>query len=657
MSKKSDSQIKRDQELIDDAWLGIDRTSDEVFNPLENVPENEFENPSAYILWLLSNPEYFSLFCKNVLNITLHPIQIIVLRELWNKKFPMLLGSRAFGKSFLLALYCILRMVFIPGRKIVMTGAGFRQSKLIFAYMEKIWDSSPILRDLAGPNSGYSHGTDAYEFKIGESTAYALPVGDGTRIRGYRAHDILIDEFAVGNPEILEHVIFGFAAVNAAPIENVKRLASLEKARSLGYEIEDEGDTYTANQIVLSGTAYYEFNHSYRYFCKYRNIINSRGDKKKLMECGADPDRTDWLDYSIIRIPYYLMPKGFMAEDIIIRSKNNMHISLFLMEFCAVFTNDTTGFFKRTLLEKCVSNFNVSLYGDRTKEYILGVDPASELDNFSLVFIEIDGNIRKIINCWTTTKQSYKEELKSGRAKENDFYDYVCRKILDLYYESGFKFIGIAMDSQGGGHEIAARLHNEKILKDGELPLWLVEDPDKPTEDDLKQGNHIIELINFADAKWTGDANHGLRSDFETRSILFPKFDGLIFAEADLSSDNDGDKIEEVILEIEEMKNELSSIVMTQTSTGRDRWDTPDQKIAGAKKGRMRKDRYSALLMANYLAKKLKNKKPDIAEYSCEGGIAKKFKAEELTNQDSFLCTKVESSKKAKQLNDLYRYL
>ena len=47
---------------------------------------------------------------------------------------------------------------------------------------------------------------------------------------------------------------------------------------------------------------------------------------------------------------------------------------------------------------------------------------------------------------------------------------------------------------------------------------------------------------------------------------------------------------------------------MTQTSTGsggRDRWDTPEVKLQNGKKGRLRKDRYSALVIANMLARQM----------------------------------------------------
>ena len=68
------------------------------------------------------------------------------------------------------------------------------------------------------------------------------------------------------------------------------------------------------------------------------------------------------------------------------------------------------------------------------------------------------------------------------------------------------------------------------------------------------------------------------------------------------------DSTSDCILEIEELKNELTTIIMTQTSTGsggRDRWDTPEVKLPNGKKGKLRKDRYSALVIANMIARQL----------------------------------------------------
>lgn len=179
-----------------------------------------------------------------------------------------------------------------------------------------------------------------------------------------------------------------------------------------------------------------------------------------------------------------------------------------------------------------------------------------------------------------------------------------------------FPPVKIGLDAQGGGIAIEEALHDPSKLEDGEILIWpTIEEKEKPTDD--QAGLHILELIQFARADWTSQANHGLRKDLEDKLLLFPRFDQVSLA---LALDKEGkdilttdfnniyDSESECILEIEELKNELTTIVMTQTSTGsgaRDRWDTPDVKLPNGKKGKLRKDRYSALVIANMLARQI----------------------------------------------------
>jgi hypothetical protein len=84
-----------------------------------------------------------------------------------------------------------------------------------------------------------------------------------------------------------------------------------------------------------------------------------------------------------------------------------------------------------------------------------------------------------------------------------------------------------------------------------------------------------------------------------------------------------GDTVEDVMYEIMETQNELTTIEHTQTpGTNRDHWDTPEIKKAGGRKGRMRKDRYSALLLANMAARQLLYA-PTPTKYAARGGFAK----------------------------------
>jgi hypothetical protein len=626
---------------IEEAWLGLDTVEADIFNPMSILKPSD-EDFHLKLSWLMSRPEYFPFLCNHILNIQLLPSQSLILHELWNRKFPMLVGSRGLGKSFQLSLYSILRAMLLPKRKIVIVGAAFRQSKVLFEYMETIWRNSPMLRDMCDSNSGPTRDTDRCTMRINESVITCLPLGDGQKIRGQRANDIIADEFASIPRDIFENVVAGFAAVSADPVQNVKRLAAQKKAQELGIEIlaEEVSTEQRDNQIILSGTAYYDFNHFATYWKKWKAIIKSRGNRSKLKEIfsGDDaPENFDWTQYSIIRMPYELLPAGFMDADQVARSKATVHTGIYQMEYGACFTRDSQGFFKRSLIESCVVgnkdniindsdgnpiSFEASLMGNSNKKYIFGVDPASEVDNFSIVIIEINPNHRRIVHCWTTTRSEHKEKVKKGYSTEADFYSYCARKIRDLMVL--FPCVHIAMDAQGGGVAVMESLHDNDKIKEGELPIWPTIDDDKPKDTDGERGLHILEMCQFARYDWLAEANHGLRKDLEDKVLLFPLFDSISLG---LSNSEDGlknrmfDTLEECVLDIEELKDELSMIQMTQTASGRDRWDTPEVIVGTGKKSKMRKDRYSALLMANMAARVL-HRTPTQEVYNFYGGFA-----------------------------------
>jgi hypothetical protein len=621
------------KKIFDNAWLGLGDLSvlNIPNNPMIRRTEKEIENPDLHLIRLLRDPKYFGATCKLLFNIELHPMQVVILQEFWNRPFPMYIASRGWGKSFLLALYSVLRCIFHPGTKIVIVGAAFRQSKIIFEYMENMWRTSPILRSIfTGSDDGPRRDVDRCTIRLGDSWTIAVPMGDGSKIRGLRAHIIIADEFASISPDIYETVVAGFAAVSASPIQNVKEEARKQAMKDAGVWNNDlEILSYKmGNQAIISGTADYAFKHFASYWRRYKAIIESGGDNRKLGEIfnGEVPDNFNWQDYSIIRIPYELIPKGFMDDKQVARAKATIHTGIYNMEYAACFTADSDGFFKRSLIESCVVSdtkpilldskpilFDATVTGNANHHYVYGIDPASERDNFSIVILEVHKDHCRVVYCWTTNRNNFKERQKTGLIKDHDFYSYCARKIRDLM--KSFPPLRIGLDAQGGGVSIEEALHDPNRLQEGESLIWPVIDYDKSKDTDDQPGQHILELIQFVRADWTGQANHGLRKDLEDKALLFPRFDQLTLG---LALDKEGkdimntdlsplyDSLSECILEIEELKNELTTIVMTQTSTGsggRDRWDTPEVKLQNGKKGRLRKDRYSALVIANMIAR------------------------------------------------------
>ncbi len=997
--KRFDKKIKNHDDvgkILSDAYLNCHIDSTKFYNPLINVPKNT--NMDIYILWLMSQPSYFYFLAKEILGVTLHPFQCVILKEIWDHKFPMIVASRGSSKTYLLAVYAWLRLLLLPGRKIVLTSASFRQSKLIFEYMERMWYGSSVLRDIgqSALGQGPKHSPDRYYMNVNDGTLNAIPSGDGclspytlvtysdrfsyinedtnkivfkrnrlvwgnckfinsdevyingykltkkiitqrgyeiegtynhkikildndnniiwkrfdqivigdktlidkterwhsgqidltknecyslglmigdgswtskyilryatedkelinsliigtnlpfkstsdkyhwncyginhhqqwitkfgitdlcytknkcipnkllsaekdkmaalisgifdtdghvgndtskggistqisltntskelihqihyillhygivsrvscrdrnikwnriyeliisginvkkfseqigfrlkrkqdilnfginnkqrwvtqekylnndtniiidtivkiensqcntydihvpevheycangffshnSTIRGLRANDIISDERQSISQEVFETVISGFASVVSNPIEGIKYKAKLKLAEKFGINLKDEtnaGDK--PNQIILSGTADYDFTHFAADWKKWKKIIESKGNKEKLkllFPDGIVPEDFDWKDYSIIRIPFELIPPGFMDNTMIARAKATVHSGVYLGEYGSVFSKDSKGFFKRTIIEKCVCSndksividnqeifFKPMLTGVSGKKYVMAIDPASESDNFAIIVVEANPSHRKVVYVWVTNRQEHQQRKTSGSNVQDDFYDFCCTKIRGLMHR--FNIARILIDAQGGGITIVERLGSRDAIKPNEIRVLPIINYDDQKSTDNEDGLHIIEAVQFSNAQWVSEANHTLRHDLEKQILLFPFFDMVDIANIeveDIHGNRIYDTIEDCYLEIEELKTELTTIVMTRTQFGRDRWDVPTVKDIHNKKGKLRKDRYSSLLMANYAAKLLV--KPDdigMNQYISTGGFASK---------------------------------
>jgi len=529
----------------------------------------------------------------------LAPFQSVVLRMLWDKTFPILLMTRGGGKTFMLAVYSLLRAIMVPGSKVVIVAASFRQSKLVFDYIEQIYNYSPVVQaavtKIARPN-------DSREMYIGTSSIRALPLGNGEKIRGVRATDIVCDEYASIPEEIFQVVVRGFAAVAADPIEQARQIHLENQLIKEGKIKESDRKKLQSNKIIYAGTAHYQFNHYYRLYSIHKAIIDSKfiGSADTINESFSSDDEDgyklegdlDYRDYGIIQLPYTGLPEGFMDDKQIIQARATMPRALFSMEYECMFPTDSDGFFKRVLINQATPGlddkekaFSVEIVGDPNYEYVMGVDPARKTDNFSISILKLmkDGKGYKNVYCYSMNNKNWVTSV---------------RKIRELLEK--FNIVRIAVDSGGGGLTVEDLLQNAEILKKGEKPIWRYDDEEQMKFD----GRHILDMVNFTPS-WIGAANYGLAADIEHKRILFPyraTSDIDIVEETDnLKSDN----IFEPWDEIEEQTNELCKIVMTFTKTGIQHFDLPQipttqqTKITIAQ----RKDRYSALLLSSYAAK------------------------------------------------------
>src|SRR6266496_5583945 len=104
---------KKRKEFIDNFWLNLgDTTTIRTQNPLRIQTDWQKENPLLSIVDFMRQPENFAFTCQHVFNIKILPFQQIILEQLWKKAFPMLIMTRGGSKTFLLALYSLLKALF-----------------------------------------------------------------------------------------------------------------------------------------------------------------------------------------------------------------------------------------------------------------------------------------------------------------------------------------------------------------------------------------------------------------------------------------------------------------------------------------------------------------------------------------------------------------
>ncbi len=660
--------VKYNDKDGEDEWLNLDHeniiSTEFKNNPLLLRDKFFDENIGSREISLFKNPEYIAETTYLITGYVLPPFQMVIQYNLWTHAFPMLIVSRGGSKTFSLALYSILKALLNPGYRVVLAGAAFRQSKLLFNNILEIWNKAPVLQSMCDRNSGPIKAPEQWTFRINDSTIIAIPIGpNGDKVRGLRANTVIVDEFAAHQPQIVEEVLAGFGAVRSNPIVKLRQAARYKKLKKLGHDTEllKSLSQELGNQFIVAGTAEYYYNHFYDYWKRYCAIINTKGNKDELSKLGIDANEDlDYTDYCVIRIPYSYIPEGFMDDKSIARSRTQMPRSLYLKEYEAIFVEDSDGFFKRSIIENCTAKeeninkpdwvewcdnpFDAVIRGSLDKKYVMGIDPAQQNDNLAIVICELYDDHSRIVYSWITNIKDFEDRRKSGLTKEDGYYAFCARKIRDLMKVFPLQLIGI--DTQGGGYALMEAL--EAVNTKGDSPLYPIIErgnkaKQKPT--DRLSGLHIVEPIQFANYAWLKDSNYGLLYDMEQKKILFPRYDCLT---AELSIIEDKirvdsykketgnaliivDSLEDSSEEIRELKNELSSITHARTSDSvgaREKWTVPEIKIDAHTKGSGKKDRYSALLISSYLARKLRAEGVYNIEYNISGGLVQNIKPE-----------------------------
>jgi len=494
--------------------------------------------------------EYPEIAAKDLLNVTLSDVQKVVLRSMWFKSYVMAIMCRGSGKTFINAVFACLKCLLYPGHRVGLLAPTFRQSKFVFDECNRLWQRSPILQSATIRKPTHQSDNCYIQFKavagkVG-SLIQAVPLGDGSKIRGSRFFSIICDEFPHIPEDIFNMVIRPMAATVADPMENVERLARQKELLAKGLISEEELiASQVANQIIITSSGYFTFNHMYKLYCVYRDEMNNGNEK-----------------YAVFRVPHKLLPEGFLDKDNIESAKREMSSLEFQMEYEAAFIPDTDGFYKASLLDSCKSReFTTQVVGHPEKSYILGIDPARTEDSFAICVAEL-GRPAKIVHALELQKQPFPRMC--------DLIERLC---------DNFNVTKIYIDSQGGGHAIKDILaENNNDHREG--PIL---DPEDEVHQ-LKSGRFILQLCNFG-TDFIEQSNLFCLRLLEHRDILFP---AVPMAEESSMAQAESWEV------VNTMLQQMQTITTTETTTGKIHFDVPK----GGGHGKEKKDLYTAFMLA-----------------------------------------------------------
>jgi hypothetical protein len=458
--------------------------------------------------------------------------------------------------TFMLGVLATLSCMLKPGYRVGLIAPVFRQSKMIFAEVEKLYVQSSILREAIEKRPTRGSDTCYLRFKsvAGMTPSYieSLPLGDGNKIRGSRFYLILVDELAQVPDQTLDMVVRPMAATSLAPMERVRRLEQQTRLIDLGLAAKGDFEEETVNKMVMTSSGYYKFNHMWRRMKDHWSQI----EMAKV--------RDIWCPYSVWQVPHWDLPEGFLDKNNINEARRVMSNSEFRMEYEAAMISDSEGFFKASLLEANTlgSGHTIEMRGEKGAQYILGVDPNQGGRASTGIVVIRHGQVNRIVNVL---------ELKKNTTQD------ITQAVQNLC--TTFNVIRIFMDKGGGGKAICDLLEEGYGGKD---PII-----DRTNEDHRHlPGRHILELVNF-NPGWISDANFTTKAMLEDAKLLFPE------VPTGSSLDLEATHYEN----INTLKTQMLNIIVTQTATGVLHFDTPT-------KGQ-NKDLYSALILAAHGAREV----------------------------------------------------
>ncbi|WP_432467020.1 terminase large subunit domain-containing protein [Bacillus paranthracis] len=429
--------------------------------------------------------------------------QILLLWAMNKYSFFMYIAARGQGKSYIIAVYCVIRAILFPSSNIVLSSGTKGQARLIIT--EKIF---------ALKNNSKNVEREIKEFKTSANECYVVfrngskitAVTSGDSARGYRANILIVDEFRLITKETIDTILRPFLNVNRTP-----PYLSNPKYKHLSEE----------NKEIYISSAWYKNHWIWESFKSYLNS----------MVAGKD--------YFVAVLPWQLsvfhnlLSRKRVEQQ---RTEEDFDQMSWDMEYEALFVGENeNAYFKLDDVQKC-RTLPKAFYPPTNREFVENKDRRKKLSNMpkqagELRIVSMDialmGSSKAVKNDTTAftlirllpdgaeyrRDVVYMESLQGGNAELQAI------RLKQLYYD--FEGDYVAMDTNGNGISVfdsCTKILYDKA-RDVEYEAWTVINDEMM--DERKIDKNAIPII--YSIKGNAELNHkvatGLRSAFEKKKI------------------------------------------------------------------------------------------------------------------------------------------
>lgn len=263
-----------------------------------------------------SNPHRFA---ADYLHLNLHLFQKILLVMMNLCNITVFIGSRGIGKTYLSAVFCVIRCILYPGTKICIASGTRGQA---FNVLEKIiLELRPNSKELSGEiddKETQINGTKAQV--VFKNTSYIKVVTASDSARGNRANLLILDEYRMISKDVIDTILRKFLTLKRMP-----KYDALTKAeRKVAYASEKNKTIYLSSAYFVDHWSYLKCTDT----CKF--MIN---DTKSQFVCG--------LPYQL-SIAEGLLDSSAVEDEMAETDFNELK---FAMEYEAIWYGNTEGAF------------------------------------------------------------------------------------------------------------------------------------------------------------------------------------------------------------------------------------------------------------------------------------------------------------------------